>query len=145
MPGEIEKTPTQTHSVNKPASGTYGEGAELDRLKQQLPDSGARPGGGPPGAAPMGGPGSGGLSSGVPGRPGGPTAPPGVPQALMHETERPNVSVGTPLQRQGPPLAGASSAQEARLVVLQALSESDQVSDATREWARTVLEMLSNG
>lgn len=145
MTTEIEKTPTADVSVNKPASGTYGEKAELGRLKQQLPDSGARPQGGPPGAAPMGGPGSGGLSQGEPGRPGGPTAPPGVPQALMHESERPNVPLNTPLQREGPPMAGAQSAQEARLVVLQALSESDEVSDATREWARGVLEMLSDG
>ena len=36
-PDIVEKTPTQNMSVNKPESGTYGERAETDRLKKELP------------------------------------------------------------------------------------------------------------
>ena len=144
MAAEISKTPTRDASVNKPSSGTYGEKADLNRLKQALPDSGARPGAGPAGPSPMGGPGVGGLA-GPEGRPPGMTPPPGVPGALMHPTDRPNQPLSTPRVGAGPPMGGASSAQEARLVVLQSLAESDTVSDATREWAANVLEMLSNG
>ena len=41
---ELDKTPTSDVSVNKPESGTYGEKADLARLKQTLPPMG------PPGA-----------------------------------------------------------------------------------------------
>ena len=37
---EIEKTPTSDTSVNKPESGTYGEKADLARLRQSLPPMG---------------------------------------------------------------------------------------------------------
>lgn len=142
MPDSIEKTPTQHTSANNPASGTYGEKAELTRLNQALPESGARPGSGPEGPGPV----PGGLSPGAggePGRPAGPGAPPGVPGALMHGTERPGQPLGTPLAQQGAPMGGAQSSQEARFIVLQALAESDEVSEATREWASIVIDMLS--
>jgi hypothetical protein len=142
MTTEIEKQPTQNQSVNKPASGTYGEKVELDRLRKALPDSGARPSGGPApaGAVPGGG---GGAPTGDPGRPAGPSAPPGVPGAMMHESDRPNQPLATPLSRPEGPMAGAQTHQDARFVVLQALSESEEVSEATREWASIVIEMLT--
>ena len=34
---DIDKTPTQNTSVNKPESGTYGEKADLANLKSSLP------------------------------------------------------------------------------------------------------------
>ena len=74
MAAEISKTPTQNTSVNKPASGTYGEKAELSRLQQALPDSGGRPGGGAPGPSPMS-PGQGPAGGPGPGRPPGPVWP----------------------------------------------------------------------
>jgi len=40
-------------------------------------------------------------------------------------------------------MAGAQTNQEARLIVLQALSESEEVSETTREWASIVIEMLA--
>ena len=43
-PTSLDKTPTQNQSLNKPEGGTYGEKAEVDRLKKELP-SGQGPGG----------------------------------------------------------------------------------------------------
>ena len=65
---EIEKTPTADTSVNSPESGTYGEKADLNRLRQALP--------------PMGPPGSEGTGAAAPaptpGRRPGPSSP-GIP------------------------------------------------------------------
>ena len=142
MAAEVSKTPTQNTSVNKPASGTYGEKAELSRLQGALPDSGARPGGGAPGPSPMS-PGVGPGGGQEPGRPPGPSAPPGVPSVMMHETDRPSQPLGTPRADSSGPMQGAQTNQEARLIVLQALSDSEEVSEATREWASIVIEMLA--
>lgn len=144
MAGEIEKTPTANQSVMSPASGTYGEKADLNRLKGQLPPMG-----------PAGGPGSGPVrpeplpKSGaeVPVRPGGRPmdAPDGVPGALMGPTNRPEVPVGTPLSRAEPPssaFANARSQRQARVTLLQQLQDSPEVSEATRQWARLVLETM---
>ena len=144
MAAEIEKTPTQNQSVNSPASGTYGEKAELNRLKQALPESGARPGPPAPGASPMTRPGVSGPDR-PEGRPAGPQAPVGVPGVMMHGTDRPDQPLNTPRVQPGDPMGGAQSADQARLVVLQSLADSDTVSEATREWAEHVLEMLANG
>lgn len=136
----IEKTPTQNHSVNKPASGTYGEKADVARLKEQLPEAGkpaqgGSPTGGPPPVRP-----STSLPGGKPGRP--PTAPPGVPTAVLHPSDRPGVPLSQPLTAPTPPLGGAETAQQARIALLDALASDPTVSDETREWARIVLEML---
>lgn len=143
VPDTIEKTPTADSSVNKPASGTYGEKAELNRLRAALPQTQGGPGGPPaPGGAP--GP-SGGVSPmpGDPGRPSGSTMPPGVPDVLGHPTERPGVPIGQPLAQGGEsPVTQAESARDARRALLMALSQSPQVSDTTREWAQMILESV---
>lgn len=137
----IEKTPTAGTSVNKPASGTYGEKADLARLKQQLPSSSAGPQG------PQPGPGAGPTPPGVrpaqagPGAPGEP--PPGVPSALLHGTQRPGVPVGQRRVQPSTIVRDASSKREARKALLVSLSQSNEVSDATREWAKTVLGILT--
>jgi hypothetical protein len=124
-------------NINKPASGTYGEGAALSRLKQSLPST---PGG--------------------PSQPTGPatapTAPPppppmapqppgesGLPAALLRPTDRPNVPINTPLQPYPQnPVAAAQTPKQANLALLLAMAESDEVSEATKEWAKSVLAAL---
>lgn len=143
IPDTIEKTPTQNQSVSKPASGTYGERADLARLKAQLPQ-GQTPGGAAPGGpTPMGAPAVGGLPNPA-GRPANAQVPPGVPAALGHPTDRPNVPLANPLV--GPtenPVRQAESARDARIALLMALVQDPSVSDTTREWAQTVLGMLN--
>lgn len=134
----IEKTPTANQSVNKPSSGTYGEKADISRLKAALPESGG-PSGAPPGEmSPVRQSTS--LPGGPPGRPS--AAPAGVPTAVMHPSQRPGVPLNQPLAQPAPPLGGAQSAQQARIALLDALASDPTVSEETREWASTVLEML---
>lgn len=140
---DLEKTPTANVSVNSPQSGTYGEKADLNRLKQSLPAMGPAPSGDPaagPGPLP-------GTPPSLPGRPGRPmNAPEGVPDAIMGPSARPDVPVGTPLDRGAAPpssaFANARSQREARVTLLQQLQDSPEVSEATREWARLVLETM---
>lgn len=111
--------------VNKPASGTYGEGAALDRLKSQLPGEAADqvsqvvPPPAPTGPAPL-------------------TAPtPGLPRALLAPSR--GVPATTPLTVQAEPQVGPS----AELVrVAQALLRRKESSPTAREWARIVLGRL---
>jgi hypothetical protein len=140
----------ETPSVNQPASGTYGEQTELDKLKQSLPPGSV---GQPPPAQPAAPP----LPPMSPepsvptpqqtGRPptGGPV-PPGVPAAILGPTARPDVPVSTPLQP-GPadPMAGVQTAQQARLSLLYMLSSSPDVSPTTRQWAQHVIDALTRG
>ena len=138
---DLEKTPTGDVAVNEPEGGTYGEKAELDRLKSSLP--------------PMGGPGgqaggrtapslAGGLASagGAPiGRP--QNAPPGVPQALLGPTQRPNQPLGAPLGQQAPAmLPRAQAADQQRLMILDSLTTHPDVSAETKEWATLVRDAL---
>jgi len=133
---EIEKIP---HPVNKPSSGTYGEGAALDRLNQSLPPMGQGAQGEGVQVPPMPEPPQPSLNP--PGRPA--SAPPGVPGSLLHPSSQPGVPLNTPLDRgQQTAVPMERSAQEARGMLLQQLSESPQVSEATRKWARHVLDML---
>lgn len=142
VPNTVEKTPTADGSVNKPASGTYGEKAELDRLKQALPTGQTAPGG-PGGPTPLQGPQPGPMPQDN-GRPPNSTMPPGVPGALGHPTDRPNVPQSQRLQGPGVnPVTQAESARDARVATLMALTQSPSVSDATREWAQMVLEMIN--
>lgn len=134
MPTEIEKTPTAGVSANSPASGTYGEKAELNRLQQQLPPMN-RPGMGAAtgGPAPMPQP-----DVQVPGRPGGRPvqAPAGVPDVIFQ---------GGPTQGPAAPMGPAPAPADpraAQLTLLQQLSEAPDVSEETREWARLVLEAI---
>jgi hypothetical protein len=61
----------------------------------------------------------------------------------MHGTTRPNVPLNQRLVRERSPIRESNSQQEARKALLVQLSQSREVSDATREWARQVLEILS--
>ena len=132
---EIEKTPTADTSVNSPESGTYGEKADLNRLRQALP--------------PMGPPGSEGTGAAAPaptpGRRPGPSSP-GIPDALLAPTDRPDVPLGQPLAPGGvqmPPRAQAADQQ--RLAILDALTTHPDVSEETREWAKLVRDSLIEG
>lgn len=125
--------------VNKPSSGTYGERIDVERLKQQLPASGqptAPPAGGPPPMSQPSGPGPSPIGRPMQG-------PAGVPSPLMAPSTS-STPVGTPLARGGP--SGVVTSQQgiqARIAILEQLSQSAEVSSSTREWAKLVLEMLS--
>ena len=72
-------------------------------------------------------------------------SPGGVPDVLMRPSSMPDVPSSTPLQPGGPAAVQASAtAAQRRLAVLSALSESDTVSDETREWAADVLKKLAS-
>jgi hypothetical protein len=146
-PLDIAQRPMpQPGNVNKPTSGTYGEGAELDRLRSQLPSSGGGPGPNGPGAPPAGPAAPPPGPTPPPSVGGGPAgAPPGVPDALLDPTQRPDVPVHSPLQGDqpgpaAPPLAGL----ERRLAVLEMLASSPEVADETREWALALLRALTD-
>lgn len=131
--------------MNKPSSGTYGEGAELDRLKQSLPAGAV---GQPPAPAPAAptplSPEP--LRRADPAAEGRPktaaAAPPGVPSVLLEPTTRPEVPVTTPLQPMGSPSPSTASSAQQRLAVLDMLSSSPNVSAATREWAANFRDAL---
>lgn len=135
--------------VNKPASGTYGEGVALDNLKKSLPQGAignpAPPGGAPlPPVQPAVMP-----TKSIEGRPStGAALPPGVPSPLLAPTQYPNVPVTTPLtspwnnQIASPQV---QTPQQGRLLILDQLANSPDVSAETREWAQHVLEILMGG
>lgn len=142
VPDTVEKTQYADTSVNKPASGTYGEKAQVERLRQALPTAPSAPGG-PGGPTPMQAPPGGRPLPNAPGRPSSSTMPPNVPEVLAHRTERPNVPMSTPLM--GPTqsnVASAESAKQARVAMLMALKDSPEVSETTREWAAALLQAL---
>jgi hypothetical protein len=129
---DINKMPLPGGNVNSPASGTYGEGVALERLKQQLPEPSAPPmpsGGGMP---PM-------QSPGV--RPATGAPAPGLPPALLAPTSRPNVPAATPLAPMGGQMMPATG-QQRRMQLLDALATSPNVSDETREWAQLLMDHL---
>lgn len=134
---EIGKV-AQGGGVNSPASGTYGEKADLSRLQQQLP---APTPGGTAGPATPSLP----SVSQTPVRPQSPaapgaSAPPGVPAALLAPTNRPYEPVTTPPP--GGMVPGAVSADQRRIQTLSMLAENPNVSDSTREWAGLLLRAL---
>lgn len=123
----------------KPPGGTYGEVAELDKLKQDLTPPA------PPGQS--GGPGPQ-PTPPAPGMPQGTRMPaaakPGsVPDILLGPTQQPDTPQFTPLAPSGP-APGAVSANQRRLAVLDALAQSQEVSEETREWAQLVLQKLAS-
>ena len=134
---DIEKTPTQNQSVNKPESGTYGEKADLANLKSALP-----PMGDPataPGPAPMapGTPQS--ERSGPMGRP--KNGPRLLPGPILNPSDRPDVPLDQPRVSPAPPVPPKQVAgYQQRLAILDALSTHPEVSEETREWAKLVLE-----
>jgi hypothetical protein len=119
--------------VNKPASGTYGEKAELERLEAQLPGSE------PSAPVPQ-------EVSPLPGVPSGsavPAPPSGLPRGLTLPSRRPDVPVSTPLQ--GPPAdpyVGAVNARQRRLALLDMLSEHPEASPELQEWAEILKQKL---
>lgn len=128
----IEKTPTANQSVNKPESGTYGEQADRNRLKKNLPPmdpEGQAQGGMEPSPMPQPSPGQPAQAGGRP-----PNAPPGVPGALL--------TPGGPPAPGQQPNAPRANPQAARLTLLENLASSQEVSDTTRQWAQLVLEAL---
>lgn len=137
-PDIVEKTPTQNMSVNKPESGTYGERAETDRLKKELPSSGG-PVQGQQQAPPR--------AKATPNRP--PenmpipeeTGPKGVPNVLMHEGK----GLNPLMPSTGGVMAGPQNTAQARMALLDSLANSREVSEETREWAQIVLGMLLDG
>ena len=138
-PLDVDKTPVPGGNVNKPSTGTYGEGAALDRLNRALPGAQQNP---PPQA-----PSPGAVAPVPPGGQGprgkNPDSPvPGVPGAIFTDTDRPNV----PVQSPPPEVAGESIPSmrepEGRLQVIAALQQSPD--PETREWANLVMEMLTS-
>ena len=141
---ELDKTPTRDSSVNSPESGTYGEKADLARLRQALPPMGPPGSQGTGGAAPPAGAPPAGLGPGLQrptGRPaGGPT---GVPSGVLAPTQRPGVPLSQPRDPGPPPMPPrAAAADQQRLAILDALTTHPEVSEETREWATLVLEAL---
>lgn len=122
----------------KPTSGTYGDVADTERLKQQL----NLPGGGQGGAAMQP------TQAPPPGMPQGaqvPSSPGGVPDVLLKPTGQPDTPASTPLAPGVPPGSpSAVTGAQRRLAILSALAQSDTVSDETREWAADVLEKLAS-
>jgi|SRR5579884_423357 len=134
-------------SVEGAPSGTYGEGAALDRLKASLPD--VKP---PLGKAGPAGPG---IKPFAPktqapslttGRPPVAQTPPNFPSVLALPTQRPDVPVATPLAAPpGPPLGGAATRAQATLGILFQLAQSPDVSATTQAWATHVIGALLSG
>lgn len=130
---DISKLPLAGGNTSAPSSGTYGEGAALARLKQQLPvveQSAQEPG---QSAAPMPTPPMGGGISNSP--------PTGLPPGILAPTNRPDTPVSTPLGQPTNPLA-AQTGRQRRIAVLDALANDPNVSDQTREWAQINLRAL---
>ena len=135
---DIEKTPTQNTSVNKPESGTYGEKADVAALKASLPPMGS-----PQQQAGMEGPGP--LPTrGVPQQEGRPVEGPSlVPQGAMAPTQRPGVPVSQPMAQGPAPMPPKQqAADQQRLAILDALTTHPEVSEETREWEKLVMESL---
>lgn len=137
---DIEKTPTQNTSVNKPESGTYGEKAELANLRRSLPEmqplagNAPAPGGMAPGSPPV-------ERSAPMGRP--KTGPRMLPGPILNPTSQPDVPLDQPRVSPAPPIPQKqSAADQQRLAILDALSTHPEVSEETREWAQLVLEAL---
>ncbi len=136
-PINIDKTPTQNQSANKPESGTYGEKAEVERLRKELPSSGG-PGPGPAQEAPQ-------RSQATPNKPVAgmpvqePAGPAGLPDVLTHPSRTPGQV--TPRSSMVQP-SQPESLSQARLALLDSLATSQEVSPETREWAQIVLGMM---
>ena len=122
VPNVLEQTPVGGN-VSAPSSGSYGEGAALDRLKVSLPGADPTQSQAAAPVPPM----SGGA---------GPIGPPGMPPGLMSPTRQPDVPVSAPLT--GPaPIIGSSPAGRAAL--LRALLDDPETSEESKELATRLL------
>jgi len=138
---DLEKRELPGGNTSKPESGTYGEKAALANLESSLPMDESHVEGQDLDPMPRQPEGLPGIDEA--GRP--PSGPPGLPSALLHPTELPGVDVNTPLQPA--PTSGMASAvddRQRRLLVLTDLAESPDTSEATREWAKILIELLTS-
>jgi hypothetical protein len=130
---DVSQLPTDGPAVNAPASGTYGEGAALERLKASFPVNPA-PAGQAPGPTPMPTPPTG---AGIG------TAPVGLPPGLALPTMQPSTPVATPLSAPAPnPAAVAQTARQRNLATLNALIDNPNTATETKEWAQIALRNL---
>ena len=130
-----EKTPS---SVNQPASGTYGEGADLARLKAQLPATSAPIGSGP-NTTPQPTP----LSTTPPRPPGGGGSSPieGLPASLFTQPTTRPLEPGN-VMPDNMPQPSSMTGQQQRLMILDALANDPARSEETREWAQMMIRIL---
>lgn len=140
--GSVPQNGPGSPQMNEPASGTYGEGAANQQLQAQLPtmppSKPQQPPAGPPmDTSPMGsGPG---ILSAPEGRPSGSPVPAGIPAGILAGAP-PAPTGGMPAPD---PMAGAANAQQGRLLLLQQLASSPDVSSTTREWASNLVKVLA--
>lgn len=135
---DVSKQPNPA-PINKPTSGSYGDGVALDNLKRQLPSvssGGPAPGGPAPTGATLPPVGTGPMSAG----------PPAAPKGLFAPTQRPTVDVADPIPGPVVPLqlpdpSGMTSVQK-NLMRLDALAHDPTVSELTREWAQNLVTHL---
>lgn len=118
----------------KPQSGTYGDGAALDRLKASLPGVESSSSPSVSNLPPVAGPTPGATA---------PQGAQGLPAGLTKPSMRPDVPVSTPLLNPPQnPVAGAATAHQQRLLLLDQIAQSTTVSEETREWASTFRQKL---
>ena len=137
-----EKSPS---SVNQPSSGTYGEKADLAKLKAQLP---APEGSAPIGSGPQTPQNPGMAVSSSPIRPSSndmSSPVPGLPSALFNQpTQRPGEPATTmPSNTLAQDQPSSLSGQQQRLAILDALANDPTRSEQTRAWAKIVIGQLT--
>lgn len=134
---DVSKIALPGGNQNQPSSGTYGEKASVNRLKQALPSAPGPAGGGQP-TAPASP-----LNLPTPPPQAQQPTPEGVlPSVLTAPTNRPNESVNTPYS--GGPGGGMQPPQTAgqrQLAILDVLRSSPQVNERTREWAQQLFDL----
>lgn len=117
-------------NVAKPASGTYGDGAELDRLESALPSLQ------PQQSSPT-------VAAPSPMTPRPPQAPmSGLPEGLFAPTTQPNVPVSTPPTQQAPV---AGTPPEQRIQLLDAYANNPAFSETTRQFFASYRDKLIRG
>lgn len=122
-------------NVNQASSGTYGEKADLNKLKASLPPMQAQPAqaGGQAPVRP--------ASTMMASQPTMPT--PNDP--LLHPTAMPDVPVNTPLQQSEPMDPWTMPPDQRTLAILDLLASSDQVSQKTKVFAQAMKDRLARG
>lgn len=127
QPDVLEQVPAGG-GMNKPESGTYGEGAAADRLKQQLPEMAPQ--------EPF-------DQASTPAAAGGGTAPQPpageLPAAIFRPTTRPETPIATPLQERQP----AADRRAQMIEALSAVLADPNVSETTREFATMAINRLA--
>jgi len=119
--------PSSGGNVNAPESGTYGEGAALERLQSDLPTMDPTQ---------PSSPGSGG-GTGAPPYQGAAAPAPGLPPSILAPSNQPDVPVTSPLQS---PLPAPQDPPELRILKLQQLQQ--EGTEETRQWATLWLNRL---